>query len=131
MALPGPSEFFFALKRHFGPTGPVFRTGWAVKIVARKNWANFGPARFWPGPLLAQPSPARPARLPLLVRMALVVWSWESFWEADLGEKKKRGGSFLGEADLGEKKEGGEGKEKKKKRKARVLRKRIILGLGF
>ena len=57
-ARPGQPEFFFTLKRLFGPTGPVFRAGWAVKILARKNRANFGPARFWPGPLLAQPSPA-------------------------------------------------------------------------
>ena len=54
---PGPSEFFFALKRLFGPTGLVFRAGWAVKMLARKNRANFGPARFWPGPLLTRPSP--------------------------------------------------------------------------
>ena len=71
MAQPGPARpvriFFFALKRLFGPTGPVFRVGWAVKILARKNRANFGPARFWPGPLLARPSPARPARLPPLL----------------------------------------------------------------
>ena len=66
-ARPGPPEYFFALKWLFGPTGPVFRAGWAIKIVARKNRANFGPARFWPGPLLARPSPARPARLPPLV----------------------------------------------------------------
>ena len=46
------ARFFFALKRLFGPTGPVFRAGWAVKILARKNRANFGPAR--------------PARLPPL-----------------------------------------------------------------
>ena len=56
-----PARIFFALKRLFGPTGPVFRAGWAVKILARKNRANFGPARFWPSPLLAWPSPARPA----------------------------------------------------------------------
>ena len=61
-----PARIFLALKRLFGPTAPVFRAGWAVKIVARKNRANFGPARFWPGPLLARPSPARPARLPPL-----------------------------------------------------------------
>ena len=69
---PGPvrsARFFFALKRLFGPTGPVFRAGWTVKILARKNRANFGPARFWPGPLLARPSSARPARLPPLVIM--------------------------------------------------------------
>ena len=30
---PGPADFFFALKRLFDPTGPVFRTGWAVKIL--------------------------------------------------------------------------------------------------
>ena len=60
---PGPPEFFLALKRLFGPTGPVFRAGWAVKILARKNQASFGPARFWSGPLLA-----RPARLPPLPR---------------------------------------------------------------
>ena len=59
-------NFFFALKRLFGPTSLIFRAGWAVEILARKNQANFGPARFWPGPLLARPSPARPARLPPL-----------------------------------------------------------------
>ena len=64
---PGPARpDFFSLKRLFGPTGPVFRVGWAVKILARKNQANFGLARFWPGPLLARPSLARPARLPPL-----------------------------------------------------------------
>ena len=69
MAQPGPPEFFLALKRLFGPTGPVFRAGWAVKILVRKNQANFGPARFWPGPVLARPTvgQARPARLPPLV----------------------------------------------------------------
>ena len=46
--------------------GPVFRAGWAVKILARKNRANFGPTRFWPGPLLA-----RPARLPALDRIEI------------------------------------------------------------
>ena len=50
-----PARIFFALKCLFGPTGPVFKAGWAVKILARKNRANFGPARFWPGP--AQPGP--------------------------------------------------------------------------
>ena len=62
-----PARIFFALRRQFDQTGPVFRAGWAVKIVARKNRANFGLARFWPGPLLARPSPARPARLPPLL----------------------------------------------------------------
>ena len=61
MARPDPPKFFFALKRLFGPIDPIFRAGWAVKILARKNRADFGPARFWPGPLLAQP-----ARLPPL-----------------------------------------------------------------
>ena len=61
MARPGQPEFFFAFKRLFSPTNPVFRAGWATKILARKNRANFGPARFWPIPLLAQP-----ARLPAL-----------------------------------------------------------------
>ena len=32
-ARPGQPEFFFALKILFGPTGPVFRVGWAVKIL--------------------------------------------------------------------------------------------------
>ena len=41
-----PNFFFFAFKRLFGPTGPVFRAGWAVKNLARKNRANFGPTRF-------------------------------------------------------------------------------------
>ena len=45
-----PARIFFALKILFGPTGPVFRAGWAVKILARKNRANFGPAHCWPGP---------------------------------------------------------------------------------
>ena len=54
LARPG-RIFFFALKRLFGPTGPVFRTGWAVKILARKNRANFDPARFWPGPTRPDP----------------------------------------------------------------------------
>ena len=31
---PGPTDFFFALKRLFGPIGPIFRTGWTVKILA-------------------------------------------------------------------------------------------------
>ena len=61
-----PTRIFFAFKRLFGPTSPVFRAGWATKILARKNRANFGPARFWSSPLLARPSPARPARLPAL-----------------------------------------------------------------
>ena len=39
------------------PTGPIFRAGWAVKILARKNRANFGPTRFWHGSLLARPDP--------------------------------------------------------------------------
>ena len=73
MARPGPPEFFFALKRQFGPTDPVFRAGWAVKIVARKNRANFGSARFWPGPLLARPSLARPARLPPLIGISQMI----------------------------------------------------------
>ena len=54
MARPSPVRpIFFAFKRLFGPTSPVFRTGWATKIFPRKNRANFGPARFWPSPLLA------------------------------------------------------------------------------
>ena len=53
-----PTRILFALKRLFGQTGPVFRAGWAVKILAGKNRVNFSPARFWPGPLLARPSPA-------------------------------------------------------------------------
>ena len=65
-AWPGRAEFFFSFKRLFGLTGPIFRAGWAVKILARKNRGNFGPTRFWPSPLLAQPGPARPARLPAL-----------------------------------------------------------------
>ena len=36
-------------------------------MLARKNQANFGPARFWPSPLLARPSPDRPARLSALL----------------------------------------------------------------
>ena len=44
-ARPGLPEFFFALKRQFGPTDPCFRVGRVVKILARKNRANFGPAR--------------------------------------------------------------------------------------
>ena len=31
---PGPLEIFFTLKRLFGPTGPVFRAGWAVKMLS-------------------------------------------------------------------------------------------------
>ena len=50
-----PSRIFFALKRLFGPTGSIFRAGWAVKILARKNQANFGPAHIGP----VQPGPAR------------------------------------------------------------------------
>ena len=48
---PGPARlnFFFALKRLFDLTGPIFRANWAVKILARKNRANFGLARVWPG----------------------------------------------------------------------------------
>ena len=67
MARPGPvrSNFFFVLKRLFGPTDPVFSAA-AVKILAQKNRANFGSTRFWPGPLLARPSPVRPSRLPPL-----------------------------------------------------------------
>ena len=61
-----PALIFFAFKRLFGPTSSVFRAGWAAKILARKIRANFGPTRFWPNPLLARPSPARPARLPAL-----------------------------------------------------------------
>ena len=61
LARPARIFFFFALKRLFSPTRPVFREGWAVKILARKNPANFVPTWFWPGPLLARPSPARPA----------------------------------------------------------------------
>ena len=32
----GPARliFFFALKRLFGPTDPIFRTDWVVKILA-------------------------------------------------------------------------------------------------
>ena len=56
-----PARFFFAFKWLFGPISPIFRAGWAVKILARKNRANFGLARFWPNPLLT-----RPARLPAL-----------------------------------------------------------------
>ena len=67
MARPGPLELFFALKRLFGPIGPIFRAGWTVKILIRKNRANFGPVRFWPDPLLIRPSPPRPARLSPLV----------------------------------------------------------------
>ena len=59
-ARPGPIEYCFALKRLFDPTSPVFRVGWVVKILARKDWVNFGPARFWPDPLLARPGPAQP-----------------------------------------------------------------------
>ena len=62
-----PIFFFFVLKRLFGPTGSVFRAGWAIKILVRKNRANFGTARFLPGPLLAQLNQARPARLPPLL----------------------------------------------------------------
>ena len=62
-----PARIFFALKILFGQTGPVFRAGWAIKILARKNRANFGPPRFWPGPLLTWPSPTRPARLPPII----------------------------------------------------------------
>ena len=60
MARPGPARpnFFFALKRLFDPIGPIFRTGWAVKIFGPKK-----SGQFWPGPLLALPSPARPTRL--------------------------------------------------------------------
>ena len=61
-----PARIFFAFKRQFGPTSSFFRAGWATKILARKNRANFGSTRFWPSPLLARPSPARPARLPPL-----------------------------------------------------------------
>ena len=66
-----PARIFFAFKRLFGPTSPVFRAGWATKILARKNRANFGPTRFWPSPLLARPNPARPARLPALTVRAM------------------------------------------------------------
>ena len=45
------ARIFFAFKRLFGPTDPVFRAGWTVKILTRKNRANFGPA---------QPDPTRP-----------------------------------------------------------------------
>ena len=62
-----PARIFFAFKRLFGQTSPVFRAGWAVKILAQKNRANFDPVRFWPSPLLARPSPIRPARLPALL----------------------------------------------------------------
>ena len=43
------AKIFFVFKRLFGPTDPVFRAGWAVKILARKNRANFGPALFGTG----------------------------------------------------------------------------------
>ena len=68
MAQPGmarPARIFFALKRLFGPTGPVFRAGWAVKILAQKNRANFGPA---------QPSPARP-----IATSSFRVVHWDGF----------------------------------------------------
>ena len=45
-------------KRLFGSTSPVFRAGWAAKILARKIRANFGNARF--GPAHCWPGPARP-----------------------------------------------------------------------
>ena len=45
-ARPGPPEFIFALKRLFGPIGPVFKTDWAVKILIRKNRTNFSSVRF-------------------------------------------------------------------------------------
>ena len=45
-----PARIFFALKRPFSPTGPIFWAVWAVKILARKKRANFGPAQ--PGPAL-------------------------------------------------------------------------------
>ena len=61
------ARIFFALKRLFGPTSPVFRVGWAVKILARKNRANSDLARFWPSPLLVRPTSARPTRLTALV----------------------------------------------------------------
>ena len=53
-------RIFFVFKRLFGSISPVFRAGWATKILARKNQVNFGSARFWLSPLLTQPSPARP-----------------------------------------------------------------------
>ena len=69
----GPPEFFFALKRLFGRTDPIFRAGWTVKILAQKNRTNFDTARFWPGLLLARPSPTRPARLPPLTKASEVI----------------------------------------------------------
>ena len=49
--------FFFTFKKLFGPTSPVFRAGWAAKILAKRT------DQFWPCPILAQPTigPARPA----------------------------------------------------------------------
>ena len=49
-----PVRIFFTFKRLFGPTSPVFMAGWAIKILVRKNRANFGPTLFWPSPLLAR-----------------------------------------------------------------------------
>ena len=80
-----PVRIFFALKRLFVPTVPVFREGWAVKILARKNRANFGPARFWPGPLLARPSPPRLARLPPLIAIHNIVLQRRKFGGLNLG----------------------------------------------
>ena len=57
------TRIFFCLEKTIGPIGPFLgRAGllkfWPEKIgpiLARKNRTNFGPARFWPDPLLARP----------------------------------------------------------------------------
>ena len=76
-----PARIFFCFERLFGSTGPVFRAGWAVKMLTRKNQVNFGQARFWPGPLLARPSPVRPARLPPLVARPISSFYEETIFE--------------------------------------------------
>ena len=47
-----PARIFFAFKRVFGPTSPVFRAGWATKILARPG---FDPAHCWPSPARLSP----------------------------------------------------------------------------
>ena len=79
MAQPGPARpNFFAFKRLFGPTSPIFRTGWDTKILARNIRANFGPARFWP-------SPVRLVRLPALVIIHYLIerYYFLSEWKLD------------------------------------------------
>ena len=56
-----PARIFFTLKILFGPTGPVFRAGWAVKIMAPQKIGpilarpGFGPTHYWPSPARLDP----------------------------------------------------------------------------